>query len=267
MSELITASFEEDLANDHILIDINGDLPFHGASLSKLFMAAATLCLVEGGQISLNKRLPLTLTEYSAGKYGTGVLKEDYFLPALMAKHFGWNMPSPTLETLLRLSLSHSDNMATLKLANAIGRSRIQAVISDWGLSNTTILNHWFDATNTTTAEDVGHFLKDLAFGTNLEDFDLAQKMLGWLPRRDLHTHSGHRAEIRLKMGCFTEDGFRFHHAAGFIFLDKTNDFQTFCYLTKAEDEGEKTVLAQTEYLENAIWLAAYQLPRRKYLF
>lgn len=228
MSELLTASFQEDLVKGDIVESRNIDFPFHGASLSKLFIASATLHLVECGQARLDRRLPQV-----------------------------------TLEDLLIQSLRYSDNTATLKVANAIGRSRIQAVISGWSMPDTTILNPWVDAKNQTTARDVGHFLKNLMTGNNLEDFDLAFKMIGWLPVQRIRTHSGDMAEVRFKTGSFREDDFSYHHAAGFIFVDKSDIAQTFCFLTKAPDEGKETIDTQRKYIDDTIWWTAYQLPRR----
>lgn len=208
------------------------------ASLSKLYIGAATLSLVEGAEVALDHKVNITPQEYLEGNYGTGRLRWA-LKPRLwiaQARHSPV-VASCTVGSLLKDSISHSDNLATLKIVNFIGRDRIQTILGKWGLDETTIFDAQNNQENKTTANDMGDFLYDLADRLLLGDA-LTERMVGWMKEKRRVNSEGKPITLIYKEGRAHQEGCSYSHIAGYI--QGTREAHLFVILTKDKVLGEK---------------------------
>lgn len=257
-ANLHTAIVEQDVLSGTILEEINGRETFHGASLAKLPIAAATLRLVERGQIDLTTTQVITWDEFDSGSYGTGRLQR-LLLPTLPLRLFLPGIPIST-EGLLYHSIHNSDNMAVLKLANAVGRERIQAILDSWGLHSTTILNPETGTPNVTTASDMASFLYRFGRGELVQDERLSTPMLRWMRTRKIKNREFYDTKIRYHAGNFTtDDNLAYCHLAGY--LQSTVADHLFVVLTR-DQVGSKyeTTYPQQSRVKEVIDEMAYLL-------
>lgn len=104
---------------------LNGDTAFPAASVFKIFLLAELFRQAEAGKFSLSDRIPLEDSEKSPG---SGVLKE-----------LGEGL-NPTIRDCATLMMILSDNTATDKLFNLVGRENIKKNVLDaLGLTRTRV--------------------------------------------------------------------------------------------------------------------------------
>ena len=108
---------------------------FTAASVNKVALVVALYHLAEKGEIDLDDQI--TLQQRDIQDYGTGSLR--------------YEKPGGTysLKTLTKLALNQSDNTAAYILGQRIGHSRIQDIIEEFGLTQTSI------GDNTTSSYDL----------------------------------------------------------------------------------------------------------------
>lgn len=233
--------------------------PYAAASLGKLYIAAATLLLAEDGQVDLQETLSITPDEL-----GTIAQRpaELYFIQRTklgIYRHTGLNLFLPTsLEGFLKNSVRNSDNLATLKVANHIGREKLQVVLERWGLFNTTILDETRGNPNVTTAEDMGNFLVDLGKGNLLEDRQ-ADRLLGWMRKKHLPMEDGGQTALLYHDGHIIEEGLSYCHEAGYI-IGRGSERFAYVVMTKDKaDDTRATTYPQTVTLNDRVTEMAYR--------
>lgn len=215
------SSFFQDMGSNEVICSGENEL-YPAASLSKLYLVAATLSLAEQGRINLRRPLKITTKDYEEGNYGTGRLRFLGPLAFISGKIDHELMPSVKLETLLGLCVSYSDNIAALMVANTVGRQRIQQRLEEWGLHQTTIFDPENGQPNVTTASDMGQFLVNLRQGELFNAGILSSKLRGWMKRREIINREGSLTQVLYKDGQITErlpsgKFYSYAHSAGYI--------------------------------------------------
>ena len=114
---------------------------FQAASLIKLPVMVAMYKEVEGGNLNLDTKYTLKLSDK---KVGSG---------SLYAKSVGYTL---TYRDLIRLMGKQSDNTAFAIVRNVLGDEKINNIISETGMANTSLED------NETTPYDIGVFLENL---------------------------------------------------------------------------------------------------------
>lgn len=137
----------------------------------------------------------------------------------------------------MKNSISHSDNLATLKIVNFIGKDRIQTILEKWGLYETTILIPQNNQENKTTANDMGDFLYDLTERHLLGD-DLTERMVGWMRQKSRVNKHNRPITLTYKEGRVHHQGYSYSHIAGY--MQGVKDAHHFVILTKDKATGEK---------------------------
>jgi beta-lactamase class A len=257
---LHTATFQQDMRTGQVLDGINSAESFPAASLGKLFIVAATLKLIEEGKFSLYDHYFITPEQFQKNKYGTGRLKLEFMPWVALSRIVHKDMlPSKTLEELLSYSIKFSDNMAISKVADIADRNRLQDIVSDWGLYDTTILNPKTHTTNATTARDMGQFLNEFGKGYLVNDEQLSIKFLKWLPARKITAQTGEDILVRYKTGNITEVSFSYCHQAGYLASAKSDHL--FVVLTKDKTSSEyETTYPQQARVKDLVEESAFQL-------
>lgn len=261
--QLHAAFYQQDLRTNQVVIEYNSHEKQPAASLSKLFIVAVALKVIEDERLSLQERYHIDPDEYQENMHGTGKLKAELLPWVVLSRTLRRNMlPTKTLEDLLRYSIQFSDNLAIAKVANVVGRDRIQDILSGWKFYDTTILNPGVGTPNNTTAENVGQFLHDFGHGFLVKDNYLAQKFLRWIPTRKSVTASGREITIRYKTGNITQDGFSFCHQAGYLqSVDHRFIDHSFVILTRDRAVSDKdSTYPQQERVRSFVEDLAYQL-------
>ncbi len=252
--QLHTAFFQQNLKTDQVVTEYNSHEKQPAASLGKLFIVAVALKIVEDEVLDLQQRYHITPYEYQENMHGTGRLKVEFLPLWAMSKAVRRDMlPTKTLEDLLRYSIQFSDNVAIAKVADVAGRNRIQDVLSNWHLHDTTILNLESGTLNETTAQNVGQFLYEFRKGFLVRDNYLGQKFLRWIPTRKTATASGQEVTVRHKDGNITQDGFSYCHQAGYLqSIDRRYIEHSFVALTsdKAVSDKDSTYPQQARVRE-----------------
>ena len=235
---LHTSYWQQNIRTDATGLISNPHKPYIAASLSKLYIGAATLSLVEDDRLDLDERVNITPQEYLEGNYGTGrlrwTLKPRLWLAR--ARHSPV-VASCTVGNLLEYSISHSDNLATLKIVNFVGRARIQTILEKWGLYGTTIFDAQNNQENKTTANDMGNFLYYFAERFLLGDA-LTERTAGWMREKQMVNSEGKPVNLLYKEGRIHQQGYSYSHIAGYMHGIK--DAHHFVVLTKDQALGEK---------------------------
>lgn len=235
---LHTSYWQQNIRTDVPSVVHNPHEPYIAASLSKLYIGAATLSLVESGEIELDDRVDITSQEYSEGNYGTGRLRWSLKPRLWMAQaHHSPIVASCSVGDLLKNSISHSDNLATLKIVNFVGRDRIQTILEQWGLDETTILNPQNNQGNKTTANNMNRFLYDFADRFLIGD-ELTERMVGWMKEKRRINSEGKPVTLIYKEGRAHQEGYSYSHIAGYI--QGIREAHLFVILTKDKALGEK---------------------------
>lgn len=240
------AVWQQDAVNRDLIQASNSDEVYPAASLSKLYIVAATLSLAEHGQVDLHQPLKITHEEFRQGNYGTGSIRRDFPFSYLASRWLGHElMPPIPIKELLYRAVHDSDNIAALKVANEIGRDRIQGILQDWGLYETTIYNPQTGRPNNTTAENMGKFLWEFGRGLLVEDEHFSAPMLRWMRERRIPNQWGEQTQVRHKDGQIRQAGFGYVHSAGYLLGPRQG--QIFVVLTQdqVKSEQECTYLQQ----------------------
>lgn len=139
-------------------IEINGRKPLYPASMIKTLLLLAALEQVEQGELSLDQVYIVTQKDKYAGDTpvtGSGIIQ-------FAAAETGY-----TLEQLLSLMVSVSDNVATNILFDLVGPGRVNAVARELSLENTSFTRKMYDLesplpSNVSTARDLTRILTAL---------------------------------------------------------------------------------------------------------
>ena len=237
------------LTDGQIIWEHHPDRPYNAASLGKIWITAAAFALAERGDVDLHSPTQISWQEFLDGNYGTGRLRHKFLLHALVSRKTDHQLiPTLTMHTLLKYTIRHSDNLATLKVANALGRPNLQRVINSWGLDNTTIFDPEKDQSNYTTASDVTKFLSLLERGELIRDY-YSNSIINWMRNRQARNREGLENEIIYHDGKASDGHLSFCHRAGYIFGQQANHL--FVILTKDQpNRGTEVTGRQVKEME-----------------
>lgn len=253
------ALWQQDAVSRDLIQATNTDEIYPAASLSKLYIVAAILSLAEHGQVDLYQPLKITQEEFRQGNYGTGPIRRNFALSYLASRWLGHELipPIPIKELLYR-AVHDSDNIAALKVTNEIGRDRIQGILQDWGLYETTIYNPQTDQPNNTTAENMGRFLLEFGRGMLVEDEQFYNLMLKWMKERKIPNQWGRETHVKYKNGQISQQGFGYVHSGGYL---QGPQGQVFVVLTQDKVKSEQdSTYPQQERVRSTIEDMAYQV-------
>ncbi len=157
-------------------IAINRDRPFPAASLVKVPILASYCYASARGDVGLKEKLVLTRKNKVSG---SGVLK-------------GMPESAFTIEELLKLMITESDNTATNMLIDRIGFRYLNAAFKKLGLAHTTVVRKMMDfrlrkngKENFTTARDTAFLLRKIYKGT-LINRECSERCLSYLKGQKL---------------------------------------------------------------------------------
>jgi beta-lactamase class A len=166
-----------DLASGQKL-DLDAAEPMNAASVNKLEILAALYHEVEAGRVRLDTTLTLSATNVQ--DYGTGVIRYQ----PLGTRY--------TLDQLAILLIEQSDNTASYMLAQYLGLSTIDKLVTGWGLTSTIV------GQEVSTPQDAARFMQLLYEGKLANAAD-TQRMLDYLS----HTAFNDRIPAGLPAGIF----------------------------------------------------------------
>lgn len=254
--KLHTAIWHQDARTGQVLESAHAQEPFVAASLAKLYIAAATLSLVEAEQFLLREPVMVSWDQFDRGNYGTGRLRLwTPLLPILRRITPGLEF---RLETLLHHSIRFSDNIAVIAVAETVGRDRIQEVVDGWQMKSTIIHNPETDRPNQTTAYDLGEFLLKFGRGELVRDDGLSGRLLNWMRSETIPNREGWETEILSMKGNVTEKRQSYCHIAGYIRGQSAR--RVFVALTKDQAQpGKDSTYPQQERVRNMVADLAYQ--------
>ncbi len=205
-------------------IEYNKDLATPSASLVKIPIMTAYFYAADHGKIKLDDRLELKASEKVDG---SGVLK---------------NAPSGstyTIEELIRLAITRSDNTAANMLIDAMGLDRLNGYFARFGLKATNLSRKMMDfksrkagVENYTTASDMALLLEQLYRGKRLSRSS-SKKCLALLSEQKINDRIPKRLPYNTTVAHKTglENGVC--HDAGIVYTGKGNFL--ICVLTKHE--------------------------------
>lgn len=195
---------------------------FTGASVNKVHIVAALYYLANKGKVDLDQRIVIQKKDIQ--NYGTGSLR--YQKPG----------KSYSLKTLAKLMLQQSDNTATYVLANKIGRSTVQKLMEEFGLTQTDMVH------NKTSLADTALLFRKI-YNHEVTTKALTKELLGFMRDTDIED----RIPRYLPSGTIvyhkTGDGVGFVHDVGIISDGKHTYFLG---IMSAEVGGEEKQAAQT---------------------
>lgn len=252
------AIWQQDALSRELIQESNSHELYPAASLAKLYIAATTLSLAEHGEVDLHQPCQITWEEFKQGNYGTGSIRRDFPLSYLVSRWSGHQLiPPMPLQELLYRAVHDSDNIAALKVANEIGRERIQGILQDWGLYQTTLFNPQTGQSNITTAENMGRFLFEFGRGFLVKDEHFNMPLLRWMKERKIPNQWGGETQVKHKDGQISQQGFGYVHSAGYLLGLSQN--QVFVVLTqdKVKSEQECTY-PQQERVKSTVEDMAY---------
>lgn len=224
--------------NPSLLLDrYQPTIPHTAASLAKLWISAAAFHLAEKGEIDLREPLSIDWRQFREGNYGTGRLRWTPQAILMRVSHrihssFGEQLiPPQPLLSLLRRSVKDSDNLATLVIADALGRPNLQRVIDKWGMRDTIIYDPKTNGPATTTAADVARFLLDLKKDRLIQP-QSRELFLSWLQKRTMLNRELQPNTILYKDGRYSQAGDTYLNRAGYV-ITCYGDPYLFVILTK----------------------------------
>lgn len=254
------AIWQQDALSGEVIQQSNAYGFFPAASLAKLYIVAATLSLAEHGEVDLHQPLRITWEEFREGNYGTGSIRRTFPLTYLVSR---WSdrelIPPIPLQELLYRAVHDSDNIAALKVANEIGRERIQRMLHDWGLDQTTIYAPQTGQPNTTTAENMGRFLLEFGRGFLVKDEHFNIPLLRWMKERRISNQEGQLTQVRYRDGQISQEGFAYVHSAGYLI--GARERQVFVVLTQDQTEFDyDSTYPQQETVRSTVAEMAYSV-------
>lgn len=143
---------------------INEQVIYRAASVNKLFVLAGLYYLAGKGEIDLDETI--TLQRRDIQDFGTGAIRYD---------------PPGTvysLKTLARLLIEKSDNTAEYILLSKIGRDRVQNLVNQFGMKQTSIVD------NKTSLSDVAALFEKIRNGEITNKASTAE-MMDFLDKSD----------------------------------------------------------------------------------
>lgn len=202
-----------------------------------MWIAAAAFHLAEKGEIDLEKPLSIDWKQFREGNYGTGRLRWTPQAILMRVAHsvqpsFREQLiPSQSLHSLLRRSVKDSDNLATLVVADALGRPNLQSVIDGWRMRDTIIYDPETNGPATTTAADVASFLLDLKKDQLIQP-QYSKLLLSWLRKRTILNRELQPNMVLYKDGRYSQKGDTYLNRAGYV-ITCYGDPYLFVILTK----------------------------------
>lgn len=169
---------------------------FTAASVNKVALVTAIYHLAEQGEIDLDQQI--TLQKRDIQDYGTGSLR--------------YQKPGGTysLKTLTKLALKQSDNTAAYILGQRVGHARVQEVIEEFGLTQTSISD------NTTSSYDL-YLLFSGIYHHKFVSEAHARELLGYMTETDIEDRLPALLPTGTTVAHKTGDGVGFLHDAGII--------------------------------------------------
>lgn len=146
-------------------VGVNEEVIYTAASVNKLPILAALYFLAEARDIDLDQSITLQAADIQ--DFGTGVIRYD--------------APGTTysIKTLALLMIQKSDNTAAYILANhVIGITRLQELVTSWGLIQTDIEN------NKTSNKDIA-ILFEKIINNKVANIAYTEEMLSFLKKTD----------------------------------------------------------------------------------
>lgn len=222
-------------------IAINQDRLFPSASLVKIPIMASCFYAVNEGNLKLDKTLRLKKTDRVSG---SGVLKDMPLVEEL------------TVESLIELMITESDNTATNMLIERLGFDYLNDCFKRLELKDTNISRRMMDfrqrkegIENFTSAKDLVFLLEEIYFERLINKI-FSQKCLEFLKELKIKDRIPARLPPETIVAHKTGLEKGICHDAGIVFT-KGGDF-LICVLTKHEDKNSKKAkefIAQIAYL------------------
>lgn len=218
----------KDLAMDW-QISYHKDTPFPSASLVKLPIMLALFYAVEEGRINLHDQVRLQGV-YKTG--GSGVLKAIK------------NGTPFTVEQLIELMITQSDNTAANMLISMLGFEYLNTMFRKMGLSETNLSRKMMDFTlrkrgveNYTTAEEMATLLEKL-YRKKMVDENISEMCLTLLKQQHINDRIPARLPQETVVAHKTGLERRVCHDAGIVFTAR-GDY-LICVLTSGERNSRK---------------------------
>lgn len=211
-------------------ISFNKEEPFPAASLIKVPIMVACFQAVREGKLKLEDKVKLKASDKVSG---SGILK---------------NLPSGktfTMERLIELMITVSDNTATNILIEKLGFDYLNNSFKKMGLKDTKLLRKMMDfryrkrgIDNFTTAYDVAYILERI-YHKKLLDKDFSQKCLDLLFAQKFRDRIPSKLPKEVKVAHKTGLEKKVCHDAGIVFGNKGN------YIIVVLTKGGETKLAK----------------------
>jgi beta-lactamase class A len=164
------------LTDTHLLVSYHSDAIVGAASIIKLPILVCVCYLVEKGQLSWDRPIPLTVWP----PHGTGLLEH-------LDTSRAWSV-----KDLCTLMMGVSDNMACNQLMEVIGVPRLNTILSGLGYKSTQVRRRMMDrqplaegVDNTVSADEIAGMLT-LAFQHRLVSEDVSRRVLKFLELNQL---------------------------------------------------------------------------------
>ncbi|UCC94368.1 MAG: serine hydrolase [Candidatus Omnitrophota bacterium] len=230
----------QDLSFPYLSVACNEEETFPAASIVKLPILAVALNAVNEGRLSLSQKVVIMRKDVFGG---SGVIKRMRFPVTL------------TVEKILELMITHSDNTATNTVIGLLGFEYINEGFKKLGLKNTTLSRKMMDfykrkkgIENYTTAVDMTHLLETI-YSNRLVNKKFSQYALSLLKRQEVNDRLPRDlpegVEVAHKTGL--EKGIV--HDIGIVFTSR-GDY-IICVLTKKvqKHKNAKNFIAQISLL------------------
>jgi beta-lactamase class A len=207
-----------------LTIEMNSDDTFPSASLVKIPIMAACFKAVQEGKIFLKDKLVLRQVDIVSG---SGVLKG---VPAGRVI---------TVENLIRLMVTRSDNIAANMLIDKLGRNYLNAFFKQEGLKNTNLSRKMMDFShrkkgieNYTTPEDISFILEKM-YNKQCINAEVSNQCLSLLKLQKVNDRIPKRLPEGVVVAHKTGLERQVCHDAGIVFTGQ-GDF-LICVLTKTK--------------------------------
>jgi beta-lactamase class A len=212
------------LDTDSFNFCIGENKQFPAASIIKVPILASALMAVDEGKISLSDKIVIEKKDITGG---SGVLKAAK-LPY-----------ATTVERLIELMISASDNTASNKIIDMLGFDYLRGVFSKLELNDTVLARKIMDMSmrnrgveNYTSARDVARIFEFIYSGSLLSE-DLSRKALSFLAKQKVNDRIPKLLPKELKIAHKTGLERGVIHDAGIVFTD-SGDY-LICILVKNE--------------------------------
>lgn len=215
--------------NSDFVVGINESVIFTAASLNKVPVVTALYYYADKGEIDLDERV--TVQSADIQDFGTGSIRYDP--PGSVY----------AIKTLAKLAIEQSDNTAAYVLGNyTIGLDKIQALMTQWGLTQTDMVN------NKTSNHDMA-ILFEKIYKREITNAASTQEMLAFFKDTDFEDRLPallpKTASIYHKIG----NEIAIMHDAGFVTDGKTTYYIGVFTNDITDEEDARKIIAEISNL------------------